>query len=213
MYTSQVILVCAVNALMSEVLHSNSKPSNRTAGVGMASNIFTSITRLFNAPLLAVTTSTVAAAAAAAAAGSEQQSDQEKGAAAAAATAAAEGKLADLQDGCLIEVHDGNSSSGRSSSTDLVIMVESPSPKAAAAAADVDLEQPLLDKEDLISSDRCKQQQQQRSCGLSAAVSAAVWLALAFSMVEVSCYVSPSSGLSFPAHQCLSGNSVSEHSI
>jgi hypothetical protein len=128
------------------------------AGVGMAINIFSSITRLFNAPLLAVTTSAVAAASA-----EGEREDKQRSATAAAA--------ADADDLACSETLDA---------------AEDEQPAAASAGAQGSaLKQPLLQR----STSRVKGSS--KHTRLSAAVSAAIILALTFSFVEVRllCYM------------------------
>jgi hypothetical protein len=118
----------------------------------MAINIFSSITRLFNAPLLAVTTSAVAAASA-----EGEREDKQRSAAAAAAAA------------------DADDLAWRETTVDATDDDE----PAAAAAQDSALKQPLLQR----STSRIKGSS--KHTRLSAAVSAAIILALSFSLVEV----------------------------
>uniref|UniRef100_A0A383WIN5 Protein DETOXIFICATION n=1 Tax=Tetradesmus obliquus TaxID=3088 RepID=A0A383WIN5_TETOB len=132
------------------------------AGVGMAINIFSSITRLFNAPLLAVTTSAVAAASAEGEREDKQQQHQASAAAAAAAAAAGESEAAD----------DEASNAAAAAAEE---------EEAAGAAAG--LKQPLLQGSSSSSSSREKGSS--KHVRLSAAVSAAIILALSFSLVEV----------------------------
>jgi hypothetical protein len=116
----------------------------------MAINIFSSITRLFNAPLLAVTTSAVAAASA-----EGEREDKQRSQAAAAA--------ADDED---------------------VFEEASDVSAAETAEEDASVKQPLLQQR---STNRVKGSS--THARLSAAVSAAIILALSFSLVEVSvCY-------------------------
>jgi hypothetical protein len=113
------------------------------AGVGMAINIFSSITRLFNAPLLAVTTSAVAAASAE----GEREDCQHAKAAAVPATAAAAEEAEEAEE-------------------------------EEEMTGDASLKQPLLQHN---GSSKGSSQHSR----LSAAVSAAIILALSFSFVEV----------------------------